>query len=116
MKPTLRALVVLFLSACVPQASGQTAPRARTVGEDVCLDASATRGTAPAGAATGCLGLDLESPGWNAAYELHLCGPCNFSYDDATTRRERSTAGHAHDCCYHARSPGPPLPPGGPRS
>lgn len=114
-----RALVTsIFLAAasvgCVAPGAAQHTS-ARSVGDDVCLDASRTSGDAPAGAATGCMGLSVDSPGWNEAFDLHVCGPCAFTYDDAATRRERAS-GHAHDCCYHARSPSPPVPPGGPRS
>jgi len=107
-------LAALAAAGCVAPGAAQP-PSARRVGEDVCLAASRTSGDATAGAATGCMSLSVDSPGWNDAYELHLCGPCAFSYDDAATRRERAN-GHAHDCCYHARSPGPPVPSGGPRS
>ena len=111
-----RAAPVLWLcllAGCASSASGQ--PRARQVGQDVCVEASGTSGEAPAGAASGCRAITTESPAWSDAWNLHLCGPCAFEYDGAATQHERDT-GHATACCYHARSPGPPLPSGGPRS
>lgn len=108
-------LLLLLATGCAASASGQ-APRARQVGHAVCLPAALTSGSAPSGAASGCRAIETSSPGWDDAWNLHLCGPCNFAYDDATTRRERA-AGDATACCYEASSPPPPpLPSGGPRS
>ena len=108
---------VLSLTACVGAATGQS-PRARRVDDHIaCVAAARTDGPTPPGAASGCHSIESTSPAWNDAWGLSLCGPCNFSYDDAVTRRERAH-GHPHDCCYRARSPGPPppLPSGGAHS
>lgn len=114
---TMRILLVAFLAllgGCASAASGQ-ATGARRVDERACVAAARTDGDTPAGAAAGCRSITVTSPAWSDVWDLHLCGPCNFAYDDATTRRERA-AGHATDCCYVGRSPGPPLPAGGPHS
>jgi hypothetical protein len=111
MRTTSIAIVAVCASlaaGCVSEANAQ-AHRARSVDGCACVLASRTTREAPRGAAAGCRSLDSDAPAWSEAWDLHLCGPCNFSYDDAVTRRVRA-AGHADECCYRARSPGPPMP------
>lgn len=100
-------------SGCA-SAAGAQPPAARRVGGSVCVAASATVGTPPAGAASGCGGLRPGSPAWQPAVDLHVCTHCEFTYDDATTRTERATRAHATECCYHATEL--TIPAGGPRS
>lgn len=109
MRIVLTIGLVVALAGCESIAIGQNA-RARHVGDDVCLPASSTAGATPPGAAAGCRSLDGDAPGWQQAWDLHLCGPCNFAYDATTTARERAS-GHGTDCCYVATSPPPPTPP-----
>ncbi|MEJ7598662.1 MAG: hypothetical protein WKG01_12200 [Kofleriaceae bacterium] len=100
-----RVLVVLVLSTILGCGNSKGGHAPYVVEHAVCVDASGTAGSAQAEPMQAC----KTAPDYDLVKSevQGLCGPCGFSFDLATTQRERAKSTTA--CCYAIMSP--PAPP-----
>ena len=108
---TIAAWILMATACGATTAPAPPEARVRAVGMIACTTVDHTEGAPVPGSPNGCRTSMSQADGTlHEALNMGFCGPCAFSYDDATTLSERA-GGHATACCFRGESPPPPPPP-----